>query len=765
MILDEGVTIGGVRREGGDITSCCPTLLGDERVVLGCGAELRVVDVGSSREVALLRRHDARVVGTAADGDTLLSCDEEGGVAVGTLGEWRKLAPFPIPSSAAVEHIAFVGWQSRTLALVVNMNRGVGPRCVLLQNDYNKYQEKCKILASDVLEGSSVACYNSAGAYSAVVTVVKAGSFALNVLPMRCGGERRPNRRVLLGARTPTCVAAHPRSDTVAVGDTHGGVQIYYQVLASDQPASMRLHWHHTPLAHAAFSGTGMELYTGGEEAALVQWQVAGATARQRQILPHLGQPICWVAEGGGSVLAGHTDNSYSVVSAASMQTSNLILGLGTTLPKPDHSQINRPHHDQTTEPDQSQARPLMLFDPRSRALVTNARPGHLLFYHVATRSQLAHVDVLHENHVPGAAVRHVRHACLSADGGTLVTVDGTTEATADGTAEGAADSRLRFWDFQGTTQSWALTCSVLRPHSSPPRGCAVRPSGGSAPSAVLTWTTEELKLWHPCRGLDGAQQYQSHCTRAIGGFAVEACVGVAWWHDGSMVAVGSGRTVTVYDVSADVTRLTKRVSRRLPVSAVCQLVSTPHRLLALSPCGLLTSLPLTPPLAPLTLPLQASSLHTSPHLPNRVVVATKTAKIVVLDAVSGAALGSAQLSSPALALALCLHPRADPLDAVRLYATLEDRSVVSVDVGFSALGAAAMRLAEATQSPAAREASERAPPSPSPLHPAPSLQCEHFGSVVNKFYSSHPHDEVQHFGNWLTNMDIFARETIYAED
>jgi len=739
ILLDHEVTVSGeMRQEGGDLTACCPTLLGGDKVVLGCGAEVRVVDAASSRQVALLQRHQARVIGTATTEGRLLSCDETGVVAVGTLSACDVLKPFPMPASACVEHIAFVGWQNRYLALVVNMNRGVGPRCLLLQRDYLNYsRKKYKILASDVMQGPSVVAYNTAQSFSAVLTVVEAGRYALHVLPIRAKGNKdneTRNHRVLLGRRTPTCVCAHPSSDTVAVGDTMGGVQLYYKVLQSDNPSSVRLHWHHTPVAHACFSCTGSELYSGGAEGALVQWRVWGATSKERHVLPHLGQPLSWVLEGEGLVVAGHTDNSYSVVSSATMQTTNLILGLGSRQPDDTHT-----------------TKPILMFDPRTNALVTSARPGYLLFYDVASRSQLQHVDVVHENHVPGAEARTVQHVSLASDGRSLVTVDGAR----------AADTRLRFWTFSDTTQSWVLACCVLRPHADAVLGVQTRPGPleGAGPAAVLSWTAGEARLWHPCRGLDGALQYQSHCSKPLGGYELEPCVGVAWWHCGGMVATGSGRTVTVYDVSDDATRLNRRVSRRVAGSGVCQLLSTPHCLLVLSPCGLLTSLPLLLPLEPLTLPLQASSLHASPHLPSRVVVATKTNQILVVEPLKGAVLARLQCPGAPLALALCRHPSADPCDVMRVFAHTSSSSVVSADVAFTRLGSATLRLSEesASQHEEGAEGGQL-PLSSEPLPSiAPSLQSDRLGNVINAFYSSNHHEEVRNFSNWLSNMDAFA--------
>ena len=59
---------------------------------------------------------------------------------------------------------------------------------------------------------------------------------------------------------------------------------------------------------------------------------------------------------------------AYSVVSSATMQTTNLILGLGSRQPDDNHT-----------------TKPILMFDPRTNALVTSARPGYLLFYDVVS--------------------------------------------------------------------------------------------------------------------------------------------------------------------------------------------------------------------------------------------------------------------------------------------------------------------------------------------------------------------------------------------
>lgn len=560
-----------------------PLLLDSGRkLALACGSEIRILNVSDSRHVSTLTMHASKVVGMwreSTDGeDVVFSCDEAGVMFVwkplpdGV--ECQPLGNFPIPPSGVVEHVAFVGTAGE-VALVVEMNRGIGLREILLQRNRSALTmaDKYTVLVSNVLPGRNTYSFCASQRFCAVLTKTHSGP-ACNILPIHSKGQKvlRKNRRILTGAREATCVAVHPSEEAVAVGDHFGGVEIYYGVFEDKPSVRRRLHWHHMPVGDLLFSPTGLELYSCGHEGVLVQWQLSQGSTTDRTFLPRLGLPMTHLALSSDSstLVATHVDNSFSLVNVLEFSLLSVIHGQGIPLTSDKITHTVKPlveQHNSSKQltngvcennnslscisngvdkegPSLSRTRPPMLvYDSRTQAIVTKAKPGYFQFYHAHSQQQLFLVDVVQENFVPDASgFRDVTLMSLSSNGLTMVTVDAIN---------GAAHSQLlKFWKFEKIKQRWRLDTSIVYPHADEVLGCQLQPrpsasKGAKAVPLCLTWSRDgQIKIWGTGIG-SGTRQWSVASDASYREGAVPSAG--AWSPCGTRLALSFGSTLTLW--------------------------------------------------------------------------------------------------------------------------------------------------------------------------------------------------------------------------
>jgi NET1-associated nuclear protein 1 (U3 small nucleolar RNA-associated protein 17) len=140
-----------------------------------------------------------------------------------------------------------------------------------------------------------------------------------------------------------TCLSFHPLEEYFATGDTKGVVRLWYclneqietqmkAVGVEKKTQTSALHWHAHAVSAVSFSSDGAHLFSGGEEAVLVIWQLQ--TGR-KEFIPRVGAPIKTISttqlEDGEEVLLGLADATNLFVKTSTLKVvrsfSNVKIG------------------------------------------------------------------------------------------------------------------------------------------------------------------------------------------------------------------------------------------------------------------------------------------------------------------------------------------------------------------------------------------------------------------------------------------------------
>ncbi|XP_075536125.1 WD repeat-containing protein l(2)05287 isoform X1 [Dermacentor variabilis] len=331
-----------------------------------------------------------------------------------------------------------------------------------------------------------------------------------------------------------SCVACHPTEASLATGDTLGRITIW-QGLKEPTPVRSIHHWHTLPVCDLAYTASGSFLLSGGGECVLVKWSLPTGDS---QFVPRIGLPICHIATSPDAtlILTAHTDNCLRLVSSQ-LCVVRQVQGLALS---------------------QGSARELLLYDPRTSALLLRGLPGHLQFYQPHEDKQLFCLDVVGQNYMTqeregGIINTEVVLAALAGDW--LVTV----EHWADDSL--GPETRLKFWRFDHTLQNFVLDTSVYAPHNGflndlqlhKPDRCN---SGGTF-LALTTASDRKFRLWAPQDevavpdGPAAASQSKVHVSswNCIGSGVFRGFVAGkgSISQDGSLLAVSFGRSATLW--------------------------------------------------------------------------------------------------------------------------------------------------------------------------------------------------------------------------
>ena len=158
------------------------------------------------------------------------------------------------------------------------------------------------------------------------------------------------------GAFAPLSTTRNTAEETFATGDSRGVIKLWhgladafrqmdaraahasmdvaesYRIESDKQLPSTRLHWHAHAVASLAFTPSGSQLLSVGEESVLVQWQLANGS---REFVPRLGGRAIWtVAVKPAS--RGHEEEWWMGFADGSMKrvgaASGHIMGTGDQL-------------------------------------------------------------------------------------------------------------------------------------------------------------------------------------------------------------------------------------------------------------------------------------------------------------------------------------------------------------------------------------------------------------------------------------------------
>ncbi|XP_063233098.1 WD repeat-containing protein 75 [Bacillus rossius redtenbacheri] len=350
--------------------------------------------------------------------------------------------------------------------------------------------------------------------------------------------QRNEDHRERLGGdRVFTCVACHPREYTVAAGDNTGRVLLYQGCLRAPKCVCTVYHWHSLPVVAVAFTHEGSVFFSGGEERVLVKWPVA--SPQEKTFVPRMADTICHIAVApqNSAIAVSLGDNGISVLDPQ--------LALACLV---QHSSSRRDAMHRSSLP----GRPLfpagLHLDPRSRAVVTNGRAGHLQFLDRQSACLVYNLDVtgmtyLAQERTAELANVDVARLALSGDGAWLATAEQCEEP-----GKPAAHVRLKFWNFDVVKQNFCLNTSVRDPHFGAVHSIQFQPVIPDEPlMAATSGEDNKLKLWILADSSSIYKQGVVWQCDSVGSFRDLPAGPLSFSADGSVVGAAFGPSLTLW--------------------------------------------------------------------------------------------------------------------------------------------------------------------------------------------------------------------------
>ncbi|XP_069110726.1 WD repeat-containing protein 75-like isoform X1 [Argopecten irradians] len=343
-----------------------------------------------------------------------------------------------------------------------------------------------------------------------------------------------------------TCVACHPVDYCIATGTDSGKIILWWSFLG-DQSHVVKttLHWHALPVLDLTFTTEGSYLLSGGHECVLVKWQY---NSEYRDFRPRLGAPLCHVTISPDNLLyaTSHHDNVIHLLSS-NFSVVQVFQGL-----------------TKTNLIDKQNGYPAGLnFDPRSKALVLNGKPGHLQFYSVHSDKQLYNLDIVCQNYISAENVKRpldvteVVKAEFNSTGSWLATVEYWDNKVM------TPELRLKFWLYNSETQRYTLNTTVEVPHDKKVTCLRFRPDDFSGidedPMVVTTSLDGKFKIWS---NMDDTNIYRANTRwscESVGFYHDQPAGTCSFTADGSLLGVAFGTSITLWDPDNNVLRETMR--------------------------------------------------------------------------------------------------------------------------------------------------------------------------------------------------------------
>ncbi|XP_018426167.1 PREDICTED: WD repeat-containing protein 75 [Nanorana parkeri] len=324
-----------------------------------------------------------------------------------------------------------------------------------------------------------------------------------------------------------TVVKCHPYEDCIATGHKDGKIRLWRNFNHDQEYTYSTLHWHHDAVADLAFSVHGTVLFSGGVESVLVQWSFS--LEQKKEFLPRLGAAIEHISTSpdGSLHCTSHKDNKITIIDVG-LKTTGIIQGLvkGTNV------------------------KTGLIFDPRSKALVLNGKPGHLQFYSLHDDKQLFNLDIVQQEfvHQSGLQYMDLDKAAFSSKGDWLATVEelqGNTKTP---------DVQMKLWEFNEQLQSFVLNTTISMPHEANITSLAFQNRGDSEkdhPSLVTTGNDGLFKVWVLRDNSDIYKQSTGWSCDFVGSYHKNKALGCCFSEDGSLFAAGFEEVITIWETSA----------------------------------------------------------------------------------------------------------------------------------------------------------------------------------------------------------------------
>lgn len=342
-----------------------------------------------------------------------------------------------------------------------------------------------------------------------------------------------------------TCVACHPTESCVAAGLENGRILLWHNFLTSNAPAMSTLHWHSLAVTCISFTPDGSCVLSGGHECVLVRWQMG--SQNNRDFKPRMGAPLCRVESSpDGTLYAVNTADN--VIQLLDIGLRVLIVYRGLT-----RCMFNS----------KSPIPCGLLYDPRSRTLVTNGLPGHLQFYSIALNKQLYNLDIVGQNYISPenidrpTVVTEVSSVAVSHDGQWVATFETWDDRVF------SPEMRLKFWKYNVEAQTYSLNTRVEYPHEDKITKMLFRPpnpnkgSSKETPNLVTLGRDNCFKLWILLDDTDIYRENERWDCDFVGFYRGLKSLGADFSCDGSTFAVAFEHLLTIWDPNKCVVRTT----------------------------------------------------------------------------------------------------------------------------------------------------------------------------------------------------------------
>lgn len=338
-----------------------------------------------------------------------------------------------------------------------------------------------------------------------------------------------------------SCVACHPTEDSFVTGCENGKIIYWWNFLTRNEVVKSTYSWHALPVLDVHFTAEGSQLLSGGHECVLVKWKY---NSKEREYLPRLRAPIDHVicSPDNQIFVTCHQDNCVNLISNT-FELLNVIDGLSLC-------------HLQSQVLVRRSVR--LLYDPRTKALVTNGRVGHLQFYSIEADKQLYNLDIVQENYTSPEDLSkplyptEVTNAAFSSHGDWLATVDMWDDGVM------TPDIQLKFWKYQSESQEYALNTVVHYPHDKKVVDLKFRPHGDDLDvvhSVVTSSADGKFKTWTLVDDTDIYRKNSKWVCDSVGYYRDRPAGPLGFSEDGSLLGVGFSSTLTVWDSDTNVLR------------------------------------------------------------------------------------------------------------------------------------------------------------------------------------------------------------------
>jgi len=527
---------GSVRLVGGESLVAHRTVFSQDSKVLFCccGRRIRVYSTSTGDLLRELKGHEGKVTGIKVNPRNhlqLVSCSLNGGVIYWDHTDGRILKKYKFGGTLLegliihpVHNESVFLIKKKSLKAKIIRTKGDKKRKVPDPEEYSlcvfnpkecKKDKKPKLKV--LLEVSGNSKQTTISGDGSLLATVKGENLHLWDF-----NSKKLNTFTYQHARF-TCAAFHPLEACVAAGEGVGRIILWQGLDQLENPITMELHWHPNPVSDIVFSQDGSNMLSGGQEGVLVMWQYK---THHQEFLPRLGAPINHLAVSPDDSLTAvsQNENVIRLINNIEWKMKRAIQGL---------RQIDNLYTG-------------IVFDPRSKALVTSNMPGVLQFYLPLTDHHAFSLDVVRQNFLSRTkreqiVCTKIDHVAFSDDGGWLATVERRDDK------KNALELRLKFWEYNTRDQCYAPNTCVDPPHERKIVAIQFQPQqkkdSAVSPLAMTAGRDGKFKIWVLA---EEGEKYSWSC-RSVGYYGDTPCQDAAFSQDGSLLAVAYSQTITLW--------------------------------------------------------------------------------------------------------------------------------------------------------------------------------------------------------------------------